>query len=217
MIDLVIFDSDGVLVDSEPLSARFLQGDLANLGLTLGLDEIVETFLGLSMDDTVRIIEQRLKRPLPPGFVTDHRRRKRELFARDLRPVPGVRAALAGLRWPSCVASSGSRKRIEENLGLTGLLDLFRGRIFSAEEVARGKPWPDLFLHAAERMGAESARTVVVEDSPRGVQAGVAAGMTVLGFASLVPAALLQYAGVRVFDSMDRLPDLLDEVDREIR
>ncbi len=128
-------------------------------------------------------------------------------FETELRPVPGIAAALDAITLPNCVASSASIEKMRVTLGQTGLWDRFEGRIFSATEVEHGKPAPDLFLHAASSMGWEPADCAVVEDSPAGVKAGLAAGMTVFGYAGTTPAALLE--GARVFTDMAELPALL--------
>ena len=129
-------------------------------------------------------------------------------FKRELQPVPGIVAALDAIALPTCVASSSAHPRIRTALRATGLLKRFEGRIFSSTDVEHGKPAPDLFLHAAAAMGAEPERCVVVEDAPTGVQAGLAAGMTVLGYAGLTPPEQLE--GARVFTSMEELPALVN-------
>jgi len=212
MIDLVILDCDGVLVDSEPISNRILTGMLGEIGLPLSEEETTREFVGRSMEDCWRIIEQRLGRTVPDDFAARFDRLLLEAFRQELRPVRDVAEALERIPQPLCVASSGSLEKIRASLGLTGLLPRFENRLFSAEEVNHGKPAPDLFLYAARRMGAEAERCVVVEDSPRGVRAGVAAGMTVLGYAERSAAAELGAEGARCFDRMRALPELLDVV-----
>jgi len=208
-LELVIFDCDGVLVDSELLSNRVLAQTLAEVGLPMSLEETIATFMGHSMSACIAIIEERTSRPIPPNFVSDFRDRTFEVFRRELRPVPGIESVLATIDLPYCVASSGPPEKIHLTLGITGLLPRFAGRIFSAVEVERGKPHPDLFLHAAYEMGVAPTACVVVEDSIRGVQAAVAAGMRVFGYADLTDADALAAAGARVFRSMSELPALL--------
>jgi len=208
-LELVIFDCDGVLVDSELLSNRVLAQALAEIGLPMSLEETIATFMGHSMAACVTLIEERTGRPIPPRFVADFRDRTFEVFRRELRPVPGIESVLDGINLPSCVASSGPPEKIHLTLSITGLLPRFAGRIFSAVEVERGKPHPDLFLHAAHKMGVAPGNCVVVEDSARGVQAAVAAGMRVFGYADLTDAGTLAAAGARVFRSMEELPSLL--------
>jgi HAD superfamily hydrolase (TIGR01509 family) len=207
--ELVIFDCDGVLVDSELLSNRVLAQSLAEIGLPMSLEKTIATFMGHSMSACVAIIEERTGRPIPALFVADFRDRTFEAFRRELRPVPGIESVLDAIELPFCVASSGPPEKIQLTLSITGLLPRFAGRIFSAVEVARGKPHPDLFLHAAHQMGFAPVSCVVVEDSVRGVQAAVAAGMRVLGYADLTDADTLTAAGARVFQSMEELPALL--------
>ncbi|HWK90262.1 MAG TPA: HAD family hydrolase, partial [Longimicrobium sp.] len=167
-------------------------------------------FVGRSMGACVAIVEERIGRPVPAGFTDDFHARTFAAFRAELRAVAGVEQALDAIALPTCVASSGEPAKIRFTLGLTGLLPRFDGRIFSAAEVQRGKPAPDLFLHAASRMGAVPERCAVVEDSLLGVQAGAAAGMTVFGYAERTDAAALAAAGAtHVFTSMHELPGLL--------
>jgi HAD superfamily hydrolase (TIGR01509 family) len=210
-MDLVIFDCDGVLVDSERITNAVFSRRLGEIGLVLTLEQMFERFLGRTMADCVAIIEAELGRPVPDDFVEGYRAESRALLAREVRPVRGVVDALAALSVPYCVASSGDPEKMRTTLSATGLLPLFEGRRFSAVDVARGKPAPDIFLHAAQRMGARPERCVVVEDTPVGTRAGVAAGMLVLGYAELMSAARLREAGAwRTFDDMDALAGLLD-------
>jgi HAD superfamily hydrolase (TIGR01509 family) len=205
----VIFDCDGVLVDSEPLSNRALAETLTAMGVPMTTEESVRRFMGRSWATVEAYLPGEL-----PGLRERYRERMFAAFAAELRAVPGVEAVLDGLDAtgvPVCVASSGDPEKIGFTLGHTGLLPRFEGRIFSAVEVEHGKPAPDLFLHAAERMGWPPAETTVVEDSAPGVEAGRAAGMRVLGYAGgLTVAAALRGAGAEeVFDSMEELPPLL--------
>jgi HAD superfamily hydrolase (TIGR01509 family) len=178
---LLIFDCDGVLVDSEPLACQVDADVLTNLGLPYTADDIVRQFVGKSMSDMIARIEADHARALPQDFAE---RINRALFARfetDLKPIAGVREAILALPHLRCVASSSVPERIALSLRVTGLADLF-DNIFSATQVARGKPAPDLFLHAAQQMGARPEDCLVIEDSPAGVQAAIAAGMRVIGF-----------------------------------
>jgi HAD superfamily hydrolase (TIGR01509 family) len=207
--ELVIFDCDGVLVDSELLSNRVLAEMLSEMGLPMSLEETIATFMGHSLPACIAVIEERTRRPIPGNFVADFRDRTFDAFRRELRPVPGIEPVLDTIGRPFCVASSGPPEKIHLTLSVTGLLPRFTGRIFSAVEVARGKPHPDLFLHAAQQMGVVPSACVVVEDSVRGVQAAVAAGMQVFGYADLTAPDVLAGAGAQVFRSMDELPALL--------
>ena len=208
-VELVIFDCDGVLVDSERLAVRVEARLLSALGWQIGEDEVLRRFVGRSDAHMRREIERELGRPVPE-WDARYAAAMGEAFRAELQAVPGVVAALDRLTVPSCVASSGTHEKMRLTLGLTGLHDRFAGRIHSATEVAAGKPAPDLFLHAASRMGVAPARCVVVEDSAAGVQAARAAGMRSLGYAGgLTPASWLEGPGTVVFDDMADLDGLV--------
>jgi HAD superfamily hydrolase (TIGR01509 family) len=209
--DLIIFDCDGVLVDSEPLANRVFAEALDEVGLAMSFDEVCATFVGLSMSRCVEIVEQRLGRELPADFVPRLQQRTFDAFRADLQAVPGVAGALDRIAAPVCVASSGEHDKMNLTLGLTGLLPRFAGRMFSATEVARGKPWPDLFLHAAATLGAAPERCAVVEDSLPGIRAARAARMAAFGYAPRDDGAPLAASGATVFRSMKELPALLGE------
>jgi HAD superfamily hydrolase (TIGR01509 family) len=184
--DLVVFDCDGVLVDSEGISNAVLVQMLAREGLELTVAESRERHQGKLLGEIVAVVEAELGRPLPPDWPPEYERERDAAFRERLQPVPGARAAVEAVRRTGaaiCVASQGRVAKTELTLTLTGLRDLFPdGTLFSAEQVPRGKPHPDLFLHAARSMGADPARCAVVEDSASGVQAARAAGMRVLGY-----------------------------------
>jgi HAD superfamily hydrolase (TIGR01509 family) len=205
----VIFDCDGVLVDSEPAANAVLAGLIAELGLPTTPEQARATYMGRSWTSCMEILARELGHPPPNDLRDRYRAGVETAWRRDLRPIPGVVEALDAIDLPSCVASSGEHQRMRLTLGLTGLAARFEDRIFSATEVEHGKPAPDLFLHAAARMGFEPAETVVVEDTVPGVQAGRAAGMRVLAFARLVAADELVAVGGEVFDDMRALPGLL--------
>lgn len=209
--DLVVFDCDGVLVDSEPIANEVLAERLATVGLELSVAEVMDRFVGRTREGCIALAGELLGRPLPAGFAADWDHALYTRLRRELRPVEGVLEVLEGLDRPYCAASNSSRQRLRLGLEAAGLWDRFEGRAFSAEEVARPKPAPDLFLHAAARMATAPGRCVVVEDTPTGVRAGVAAGMTVLGYAAAPHAdrAGLEAAGARLFERMADLPGLL--------
>jgi HAD superfamily hydrolase (TIGR01509 family) len=208
-VDLVIFDCDGVLVDSEKLAVRVEARLITSLGWAIGEAEVLERFVGRSDTYMLGELERALGRSLPE-WPERYREALGEAFRAELRPVDGIEAALDELRLPSCIASSGTHEKLRLTLGLTGLLPRFEGRIFSVTEVDRGKPAPDLFLHAASRCGVPSERCVVVEDSRSGVEAARAAGMRCLGFAGgLTPPEWLAGDATIVFDDMAELPRLL--------
>ena len=181
-IALVIFDCDGVLVDSEPLAMRVLLETIAEAGLTLTPALGYERFLGRSLATTCAVLSDEFGIDLTHQALDRMRRRLYEVFRRELRPMTGIHAALDALPVPYCVASSSQLGRIRLALDVTGLRRRFEPRIFSASMVSRGKPAPDLFLHAAAEMAVVPARCLVVEDSPAGVQAAKLAGMRVCGF-----------------------------------
>ncbi len=214
MTELVIFDCDGVLVNSDRISLRIQAEWISALGLEMTYEDCVRDFPGLGMPATLRILGERLGRPVPSGWEVGLDGDVREAFERELRPVPGVVEALDRIDLPTCVASSGSQEKMRFTLGLTGLWARFAGRIHSADEVARGKPAPDLFLHAAASMDVSPERCVVVEDSPPGVIGARAAGMAALGYAPDGTGEDLEREGARAFGSMTELPGLLADLDR---
>jgi HAD superfamily hydrolase (TIGR01509 family) len=209
--ELLILDCDGVLVDSERLSHQVIVEMLCEAGVKLSLEEAFERFLGKSTAQCIDIVAGLLGHAVAASFMADYRHRVRQAFEADLHAVPGVAAALDQVRLPYCVASSGELEKMRLTLGITGLLPRFEGKLTSVTEVARPKPAPDVYLLAAAKSGVAPPQCVVVEDSPTGVAAGVAAGMTVLGYSALTPARLLLEAGAhRVFDSMALLPALIE-------
>jgi HAD superfamily hydrolase (TIGR01509 family) len=209
-IELVIFDCDGVLVDSERLAIKVDVAVLAELGWTLTEAEVVERFVGLSEESFCREVEAHLGRRVPDDWWLQVEPLYRQAFAAELVPVAGIVEALDRIPLRTCVASSGTHDKMRYTLGLTGLYPRFEGRIFSATEVARGKPAPDLFLHAAKEMGVAASACAVVEDSVKGVAAARAAGMRAFAYAGgVTPAAKLAGPGTVVFSDMAALPDLL--------
>ncbi|MDZ4087684.1 MAG: HAD family hydrolase [Tabrizicola sp.] len=180
--DLVIFDCDGVLIDSEIISARMLVTELARLGLTIDLAYVERHFLGRSYPVVMETIRREFGLDLPPDFEAQYREALLAAFQQELTIVPHVREVLETIGVPFCVATSSSPRRVEMSLNLVGLTELVGDRVFTSTLVARGKPAPDLFLYAADRMGARPDRTLVIEDSLTGLRAGLAAGMTVWRF-----------------------------------
>jgi HAD superfamily hydrolase (TIGR01509 family) len=178
---LLIFDCDGVLVDSEPLSCRIDAETLTECGVPYTAEEVARDFTGVSIKDQIARIEMERGIRLPDDFTERLNRTLFQRFETDLKPIDGVRDAILSLPFPRCVASSSIPERIALSLRVTGLADLF-DNIFSSTQVARGKPAPDLFLHAASRMNTLPEECLVIEDSIAGVQAARAAGMRVIGF-----------------------------------
>ncbi len=207
---LLIFDCDGVLVDSEPISHDVLRVLLAEHGVHLTMEQMYARFMGLTMERVLQIVAELLRAPVPEGFLAEHRVRTFRAFCTELSPVAGVPELLDSLPIRYCVASNGAHEKMQRTLGATGLLARFAGRIFSADDVQRAKPAPDLFLLAARSLAVRPEDCVVVDDSPLGMLAARAAGMRALGFAAMMPAARLREAGAHaVFHSMDELPLLL--------
>jgi HAD superfamily hydrolase (TIGR01509 family) len=211
--ELVIFDCDGVLVDSEPIALRINQQMLAELGWHLSADEIVEQFVGRSIQSNRTTVEAHLGGPLPEGWLDEFVARIHSAHTAELERVDGVTEALAGidaLGIATCVATSGTHAKTEHSLRLVGLYERFAGRIFSATDVAHGKPAPDLFLHAAAELRTEPAACLVVEDSRYGVDAARAAGMRCIGYAGgVTPASWLDGPGTVVIDDLRKIPQYL--------
>ncbi|MEU6050707.1 HAD family hydrolase [Streptomyces xanthochromogenes] len=209
-IELVIFDCDGVLVDSERIAARVQVALGAELGWPLTEDEVVDRFIGRSHAAIREQVAARLGEDTAATWSERFEQLHREAVDADLAPVEGLPEALDALTLPTCIASSGSHAKMRHTLGRTGLYERFAGRIFSATEVSHGKPAPDLFLHAARQMGVDPAACVVVEDSQPGVRAARAAGMRSFGYAGgLTPAARLEGPDTVIFYDMRNLPMLI--------
>jgi HAD superfamily hydrolase (TIGR01509 family) len=211
---LVIFDCDGVLVDSEPITNRVFAKMLNELGIAISLEDIFERFVGRSMPQCLEILAKLLGRPVPQHFVEEYQTRSATALKSELKAVPDIEMVLAALRVPYCVASSGTHEKMHTTLGVTGLLAQFRGKMYSVTEVAQSKPFPDVFLHAARQHGVMPADCAVIEDTPTGVRAGVAAGMTVFGYCALTPKQRLIEAGAHhTFERMRDLPSLIFAAD----
>jgi len=209
---LVIFDCDGVLVDSEPIAARLTAESVTELGWDMTAAQAKAQFLGDTFANIIRQVEQKLGKSVPVSWPAASQARLLDAFRRELRPVPGARAAVERLVAAGvtiAVGSQGSPEKMQLTLGLTGLLAFFEGRIFSAQQVARPKPAPDLFLHAAATLGFPPSRCIVVEDSTRGVAAARAAGMRVLGYTGSVGPAAISAAGAEIVDDLTTIPDLI--------
>lgn len=216
---LIIFDCDGVLVDSEPLAMRVLLDAIAARGVTIDEATAYDRLLGRSLASVIETVERDFGVTLAPDALESMRERLYDLFRRELRVMPGIAAALARLRLPVCVASSSQMERIRLSLEITGLSSWFGEHVFSAVMVARGKPAPDLFLFAANRMGVAPSRCIVIEDSPAGIAAARAAGMRVLAFTGGGHARSAAHRGRlealvpdAVFEDMARLPGLIESL-----
>ncbi len=213
-VELVIFDCDGVLIESERLAVELDMAMLAEIGWELSREEVIETFMGRSYQHMMETIAAHLGHPVPPAWIERWDVAYRELLAAELEPVEGVAEVLDELHargYRTCVASSSSHPQLSANLSTAQLYERLEGRIFSATEVENGKPAPDLFLHAAATMGYAPDRCVVVEDSRYGVQAARAAGMPVFAFAAgqMTPLEALEGPGTTIFHDMRELPGLI--------
>jgi HAD superfamily hydrolase (TIGR01509 family) len=217
-VDLVIFDCDGVLVDSEVISCRAHAETLTRHGYPITADQVLERFLGVLDREARLIIESEINRKLPADFEAQVKQATLQFYAGDLRPISYIGDAIAAIDLPKCVASSGTPEKIHHGLTCAGLYELLAPHIFSAAQVERGKPAPDLFLFAAEQMRASPERCLVIEDSVPGIAGARAAGMTVLGFhggSHCRPgyADTLRAAGATItFDDMRQLPGLIARI-----
>jgi HAD superfamily hydrolase (TIGR01509 family) len=218
--DLIIFDCDGVLVDSEVISCRAHAQTLTRHGYPITPDQVLDRFLGVSDREARRTIEAEIGRQLPDDFEAQVKQATLQFYAGDLRAISYIEEAIAAIDLPKCVASSGTPEKIRHGLTCAGLYDQLAPHIFSASQVKRGKPAPDLFLFAAEQMQAPPARCLVIEDSIPGITGALAADMTVLGFhggSHCRPGYgdTLQAAGAGLtFDDMRQLPGLIEQIRR---
>jgi HAD superfamily hydrolase (TIGR01509 family) len=215
-IGLVIFDCDGVLVDSESLAMRVLLEGLGEIGYAIGEEEAYERFLGRSLANMQAVLRAEYGSELPPDRLDRMRQRLFEVYRQELMPIDGIAAMLDRLATPCCVASSSQMERLQVSLEVTGLLSRFVPHLFSATMVAQGKPAPDLFLHVAERMAVAPAACLVIEDSAAGIGAAQRAGMRVFGFvggsharSAAYRAKLATLAPDRIFEEISRLPELI--------
>lgn len=209
---LVIFDCDGVLVDSEPIAARLTAESVSELGWQMSPELAKAEFLGDTFTNIIRRVEERIGRKVPPTWPATSQAKLLAALERELTPVAGVKSAIQALQAAGvtvAVGSQGTHEKMQLTLGVTGLLPFFAGRIFSATEVSRPKPAPDLFLLAAKTLGFAPSETVVVEDSTRGVKAALAAGMRILGYTASVGRDAIVAAGAEPVDDLATVPTLL--------
>ncbi len=210
-LQLLIFDCDGVLVDSEPISNRIVAELLREIGIPISHEESIRLFAGTSMEYIRSYIQQTTGQAPPSNFEDIYRERSHAAFEQELQPVAGVAQALEVLRLPRCVASNGPLIKVEANLQITGLRPLFTNDLFSAYDIQRWKPEPDLYLHAAAQMKTAVSNCLVIEDSTAGVEAALRAGMRVLGYGGAGNSERLQAAGAtKVFEDMMELPALVE-------
>ena len=209
---LVIFDCDGVLVDSEPIAARLTAESVSELGWEMSAELAKTEFLGDTFSNIIRRVEERIGRKVPEDWPARSQAKLLAALERELTPVAGVKSAIEALRAAGvtlAVGSQGSHQKMQLTLGVTGLLPYFEGRIFSASQVTHPKPAPDLFLLAASTLGFPASQSVVVEDSTRGVKAALAAGMRILGYTASVGREAIVAAGAEPVDDLTQVPRLL--------
>lgn len=204
-INLVIFDCDGVLIDSEPIANRILAECVSELGWPMNMQDSMQHFMGRSIHCIIDIIEARLEKSVPQDFINIFESRMFAAFHSELREIPGARQLIESLTIPFCVATSASHEKLNTSLNIVGLRDHFREKTFSAHDVARGKPAPDLFLHAAQRMNVPPEQCLVIEDSIFGMQAGLAANMATFAYQADLQHAGRTPHGVTTFHSMEEI------------
>lgn len=212
--ELIIFDCDGVLVDSEPIADRIFPEVLASEGIHVTFENVREWFTGYSLKSCVDTMEKQLGVSAPKDIKEKYYSRLFDAFKKSLKPVPGIAEALSAIPYPICVASSGEHEKMELTLSITGLLPKFKERLFSATDVENGKPAPDLFLYAAEKCNANPEYCAVIEDQTPGVMAGITAGMRVFAYvenSDPYRSDVLRKLGATVFNTMKELPKLLEE------
>lgn len=208
----MIFDCDGVLVDSEPIAARLTAESVSELGWEMSTELAKSEFLGDTFSNIIRRVEERIGRKVPEDWPARSQAKLLAALERELTPVAGVKDAIEALLEAGAtlaVGSQGSHQKMQLTLGVTGLLPFFEGRIFSASQVAQPKPAPDLFLLAANTLGFTPSQSVVVEDSTRGVKAALAAGMRILGYTASVGREAIVAAGAEPVDDLAQVPKLL--------
>jgi HAD superfamily hydrolase (TIGR01509 family) len=208
--ELLILDCDGVVVDSEPITTRVLAEMINELGVAIEVREVAERFTGQTFSHILELVSDLLGESLPQEFALSYRDRTFAAMEKELKPVEGIEEALNRISIPYCIASNGPHKKMQKTLGLTALLSRFEGRMFSSDDVPRGKPFPDLFLFAARHFNVRPSACLVIEDSESGISAALSAGMSVYGFSARAADGRLEAAGAnRVFRQMSELPSLV--------
>ena len=206
----IIFDCDGVLVDSEPLGNQVMVEMANQYGANIDLNYAYSHFKGNSLKNCIDKISELTDKQIPNDFEYQYRKRSFEKFRKDMQPIDGVRSLIENLTIPYCVASSGPENKIRLNLEVTGLLSFFENRIFSCYTINKWKPDPAVFLWASETMGFTPKECLVIEDSPIGVEAAVQGGFDVYGFTAHDYKGELQKSSTKTFNSMIKLPELLE-------
>jgi HAD superfamily hydrolase (TIGR01509 family) len=205
----IIFDCDGVLVDSESISAKVFQKMAKELGFEMDFETAAEQFAGTSMKDNLEFIQDNIEEKLPDNFEKEFRKRTYEVFKTELKPVEGISDLLDRITIPFCVASSGPIEKIRLNLTITGLINRFEGKIFSSYDIGSWKPEPGIFLHAANKMGFKPSECLVIEDSEAGIKAAKAGGFDMYARATEKRKKLFEKLGATVFFHVDELTSLL--------
>ena len=205
----IIFDCDGVLVDSEPITARILIQMCAEIGIQIDMDYVEAHFTGNSWAGCAALMEAKGGKKLPANFEKEYRSRSSEAFKKEIQPINGIPALIDNLSIPFAVASSGPTSKIRLNLGLIGLLEKFEPHIYSCWEIGKWKPDPAIYLHAAKLLNFHPSECVVVEDSLFGVQAGIAGGFRTIGYANQHTAPDLKAAGAEVIFDMEELYEIV--------
>lgn len=205
----IIFDSDGVLVDSETLSARVFQEMARELGFDLDFETAVEQFAGIAMKENLQFIQEHIQGSLPEDFEQEFRKRSYEVYKTDLKAIEGVHDLIKKLRCPFCVASSGPVEKIRLNLELVNLLDQFENRIYSSYSIGKWKPDPGIFLHAAKEMGFTPEECLVIEDSASGIRAAISGGFMVFAMTREKRRSHFEQLGAVTFKNMKELERLL--------
>lgn len=211
--ELVIFDCDGVLVDTEFISNRIFANLLTKYGLPFTTEDSMNTFMGCTMEKCLEIVNDKFHHTLPSQILDEYFKELFKAFDSELEAIPGIHALLTNFSYKICVASSGTYEKMDQTLGKTHLKSFFKENIFSALDVKKSKPAPDLFLHAAKKMNTTPNSCLVIEDSPKGVEAARSAGMHVFGFSYRTEEKRLKEAGAHLtFDHMDQLQNLIDSL-----
>lgn len=206
----IIFDCDGVLVDSETISAKIFQEMAREIGFDLDYETAVEQFAGTSMSENLKFIQDNIEKELPQDFEKEFRKRTYEAFKSDLHPIDGIHDLIKKVNVPFCVASSGPVEKIRINLSSAKLLSKFEGKIFSSYEIGTWKPEPGIFLYAAEQMGFEPDECIVIEDSSAGIKAAIAGGFKVYALANSKKKDIFEKLGAHVFENMLELGSLIN-------
>jgi HAD superfamily hydrolase (TIGR01509 family) len=206
----IIFDCDGVLVDSETISAKIFQEMAAELGFQMDFETAVEHFAGVSMQENLKLVAENIDGDLPENFEKQYRKRTYEAFKKDLQPIDGIHSLIKKINVPFCVASSGPIEKIRLNLTTANLIGQFEGKIFSSYDIGSWKPEPQIYLHAAQSMGFSPEECIVIEDSVSGILAAIEGGFKVFALGNSKKKDKFEKLGATVFLSMSELEGILN-------